>query len=108
MSYRVELLLLSGHISTVLFDDQQQAESQYNKIKETIGTPLWKNDKAVEVTIESPAGPSTYAIDKLVSVRLLDEAVHHHLGTSHYDRQVAAEVRVRKMFQAEGVADVKV
>jgi len=52
MTYRVETLLLSGHISTVLFDDQEQAEAQYKKIKDVIGIPSWKNDTAGEVTID--------------------------------------------------------
>lgn len=107
MAYRVETLLSSGHISTVLFDDQVQAEEQYKKIKETIGIPSWKNDKGGEVTIDSPAGPVSYVINNVSSVRLVDESIHHQLCASQYDRQLANEIRARKLFQSEGVADVK-
>jgi len=107
MTYRVETLLLSGHISTVLFDDQEQAEAQYKKIKDVIGIPSWKNDTAGEVTIDSPSGPTSYVVDKITSVRMIDSAEYNKLNQPQYDHMVNLEIRTRKLFQQEGVADVK-
>ncbi len=74
----LEISLEQGAINRIVFNDQEQANAELNKLKDKMGTRFGKNSEEV-IELNGPVEKYCVVVGRVMSAAVVDKFEHHNI-----------------------------